>query len=76
MISSDRSNILAAWTECRFKKQISTFKILVKPQDFVVKHYINIIDMRIVKIFILKFKIFEIIVLVLYFPSETRILKE
>ena len=76
MISSDRSNILAAWTECRFKKQISTFKILVKPRYVVVKHYINITDMRIVKNFILKFNIFEIIVLVLYFPSETRILKE
>ena len=31
MISSDRSSILAAWTEYRFKKtQIFTFKILVK----------------------------------------------
>ena len=31
------------------KKQIFIFKILVKPWDFVVKDYINIIHMRIVK---------------------------
>ena len=34
MTSNDRSSILAALTEYRFKKtQIFTFEILVKPQD-------------------------------------------
>ena len=42
MISSDKSSILTAWTEYRFKKQIFGFKILIKPRDFAVKHYLNI----------------------------------
>ena len=37
MISSDRSSILAVWIENRFKKQIFTFKILLKPRDFILK---------------------------------------
>ena len=61
MIYIDRSSVLAAWIEYRFKKQDFTFKILVKPRDFRVKHYMNIIYMRIVKNFFLKFTIFEII---------------
>ena len=43
------------------KNTVFTFKILVKPRDFVVKHYINIIYMRILKYFFLRFTIFEII---------------
>ena len=38
LTSTDRSSIFAARTEYRFKKQ---FKILVKPRDFVLKHYIS-----------------------------------
>ena len=34
MISSDSSSALTALTEHRFKKQICTFKILVKPRFF------------------------------------------
>ena len=71
MSSGDRSRILAAWTEYRFKKHI-TFKILVKPQDFVAKPCINIIYMRISKhIWGSRF-----LKLFLCFHSETRILKE
>ena len=52
MISSDRSSILAAWTEYRFKKHRFSLS----------KDFINIICMRIVKLlFFLRFEIFEII---------------
>ena len=64
MTSSDESSILAAWTDYRLRKeQIFTFKILVKPQDFVVKHYVNIIYIyvRIGKYIFFKYTLFEII---------------
>ena len=44
MTSSDRSSILdARELNTDLKAQIFTFKILVKPWDFVVKRHINII---------------------------------
>ena len=54
------------------KKADFTFKILVKPRDFVADRYVNIIYMRIVKHF-LRFMNFEII---LIFRSEAIILKD
>ena len=69
MTSSDRSSILAVSTEYRFKKtQIFTFKILKKPQDFLIKHYIYI---RIVKYI---FSDLRFLRLFLDFRSETRML--
>ena len=55
MISSGRSSIPAVCTDYRLKKQIFTSKILVKPLDFIIKHYTNIIHMyvKIVKKFFL-----------------------
>ena len=78
MTSSDESSILAAWTEYRLRKeQISTFKILVKPQDFVVKHYVNIIYIyvRIRKYIFFKYTLFEIIFVFSFWNKNFKILK-
>ena len=60
------------------KKQFLTLKILVKPLDFVVNHYIKIIYTRIFFFFFFFFffRDLRFLGLFLYFRSETRILKE
>ena len=58
MTSSDRSSILAGELRTDLKNADCSFKILVKPPDFVVKHYIKIISMRVAKYIFVKFMIF------------------
>ena len=52
----DRSSIIAEWTEYRLKKTDFYFQNIGKTTDIVVKHYINIICMRIWELFFFFFE--------------------
>ena len=67
MISRDRPVFSLRELSTDLKTHIFTFKVLVKPLDFLVKNYTNIVYMRIVK---------KMLRLFLYFRSETRISRE